>query len=120
MESTDVDGVEIANVNDSGLLPDADVTASITAVTRRFPPGYGVPALRVLGRDDLRRLEERIKHLLKLEFNLPSNLWLGPSGENRSGGSTAKGAQQVTFALPKGAPEWLVGPGTAFPPYPAW
>ena len=37
-----------------------------------------------------------------------------------SGGSTAKGAQQVTFALPKGAPEWLVGPGTAFPPYPAW
>lgn len=37
-----------------------------------------------------------------------------------SGGSTAKGAQQVTFALPQGAPEWLVGPGTAFPPYPAW
>ncbi len=86
---------------------DADVTASITAVTRRFPTGYGVPALRVLGRDELRRLEERIKHLLKLEFNLPSNLWLGPSGENRSGGSTAK---QSKSKLKSGFPNARGGP----------
>lgn len=38
------------------------------------------------------------------------------SSEVSSGGGEQRSAQRV----PQGAPYWLVGPGTAFPPYPAW
>ncbi len=34
--------------------------------------------------------------------------------------SSAGGDQAATFSLPEGAPRWLLRPGAAFPPYPAW
>jgi hypothetical protein len=69
---------------------DANVQAAIRTVAGRYRAHYVPPAARIVGRDDLRRLEDRLKYLLRLEFNDPGNLWLGASGENRSGGSTAK------------------------------
>lgn len=37
-----------------------------------------------------------------------------------AGKSSAGGAQQAAPAVPTGAPDWLLRPGMAFPPYPAW
>lgn len=35
-------------------------------------------------------------------------------------GSSSEDSQPTRLVFPEGAPDWLFGPGMAFPPYPAW